>query len=332
MGLRDIMKEIYSGMTGDYYKDRAYLLKNKETYKKHELYIAIEQKIDDLLLEIEPSKSKVNSKKKTEDKSEEDKISDINRLYNGALEYIDEKQFSRAKKQMEFIFTKYQNFFDKDKDMFSFADTIEMSLYIGYYKPNNEIFLSKIDNSEFYRTYSNILLEFDDYDEALSAAKNSLRWDPVNVSALIDICEIYYILEDKEKFLENINKAIFFATDKKDLFRCYEYLANYYMENDDYEVAVCLYKLSNSIKGDDKYKKGSDKILQKLEFLEKITLSKYKVKSPKEVIGVLKEKNIAIGPSRFVISTIKAIIISASKNNSNEVEKYCIRVLQRLLS
>lgn len=327
MELQNIMREIYSGLIGDYYRDKAYLLKNKETYKNHKYYSAIEPKINELLNDMEPIKKKV-----IREETKEEKISRINYLYEGALKYFDEKIFEKARKQMEYIFGKYGEFFNKQKEnkKFSFADTIEMWLYISYYRPNKEVCLTEIDNSDFYRTYGKILFELDEYNEAIKSFKTSLEWDPVNVATLINISEVYYELKDNESFLEYIKMALEFATNKEDLAICYRYLGNYYLENENYELSIALYSLSNSIIKSNT-KEDENKIDDKMKFLENILGNKYKI-TPTELTSILKANKINCGPSKIVVNTLKTLIKQSSANNASEIEEYCTNKLISLLA
>lgn len=328
MELQNIMREIYSGLIGDYYRDKAYLLKNKETYKDNKFYSSIESKINEILKDMEPVKKKVVIAE-----TKEQKISKINFLYEGALKYFNEKIFEKAKKQMEYIFSKYKEFFKEEKEStkFSFADTVEMWLYISYYKPNKEVYLTEIDNSDFYRTYGKILFELEDYDNALKSFKTSLKWDPVNVATLINISEVYYELKDNKSFLKYIKMALEFATSKEDLAICYRYLGNYYLENENYELSISLYSLSNDISLN-RGKEEKKKLQDKMKFLEEILGSKYKAKTSSELAAILKSNKINCGPSKIVVNTLKTLIKQSSANNASEIEEYCTNKLINLLA
>lgn len=322
------MREIYSGLIGDYYRDRAYLLKNKETYKSNKFYSQIEPKINELLKNMEPVKKKV-----IREETKEEKIKRINSLYDGAIKYFDEKIFEKAKKQMEYIFSKYKEFFIFDNKCIklSFADTIEMWLYIAYYKPSREVYLTEVDNSDFYRIYGKILFELENYNEAIKAFKLSLKWDPVNVDALINISEVYYQLKEEDAFLKHIKLALEFATCKEDLAICYKYLGNYYLEKDQYELSISLYSLSNSIVSN-RSKEEDQKLQDRMKFLQRIIGNKYKGKTQSELALLLKNNKINCGPSKIVVNTLKNLIKQSAVNDAPEIEEYCTDKLIRLLS
>ena len=159
-----------------------------------------------------------------------------------------------------------------------------------------------LDYSTLYSNYGNVLLHFNEYENALKSFKLSYNYNPVNVKAIFGLCELYRIEKNWNEFY-NLNIQSFkYDYYLDDLSKSFEnlsiyYLNEYHASNDDENLKLSVYlsRLANFY--------DSNENRTAIEF-DDDALSKYD-QSIEEIKDYLKSKGLPYGPSIEVITICK---------------------------
>ena len=112
-----------------------------------------------------------------------------------------------------------------------------------------------LDYSTLYSNYGNVLLHFNDYENALKSFRLSYNYNPVNVNAIFGLCEIYLNNDNWDEYYKLTLQSFKYDYERENLAKSFMNLSSYYLneykESNDKEnlkLAVYLNKLSE-IKG-----------------------------------------------------------------------------------
>ena len=103
-----------------------------------------------------------------------------------------------------------------------------------------------LDYSTLYSNYGNVLLHFNEYENALKSFKLSYNYNPINVKAIFGLCEIYRIEENWDEFHNLAIQSFRYDHSLEDLSKSFEYLSIYYLNeynasNDDENLKLSIY-------------------------------------------------------------------------------------------
>lgn len=255
----------------------------------------------------------------------------INELYSEVFIAIQKQEFTRAKNGMEGIFKNYPGFFSDDKidTYFSFKDAIEVYLYMLVSSRDKEFKQTTIDNSGMYKTYADILIAQNEFDKAFDALELSIKWDPVNVDAILAIAEGYKFRGDVERYIACIKKALDYSLNSRDLAYSYRSLGDYFQINKEYDVAICAFLVSNSFMAQNSFEEIKI-VEEKLAEIEKLTGKPIKMPTINEAKELLFDKGIKIGPSDNAVKAIISLRNDAANRKENAIVNYCIDVMKNL--
>ena len=306
MTYETIMGKISSGLTGDFEQDIDYLNKQSQKYKEHKLAKEILRGIGRMIFAILP----------------EDKKAEIGRLTDnhilGMENIVEEAEFQIGKKNFDKALTMLEamvNKFEKSKlyqddsvnEYHHFNNSLELFLY-SLSKPAKQIRQVQEDFVHPYVLYGFVLLELKQYDKARNALEKALKWNPVKVSTIFELAEIYKIEKKWEKYLEFTNICFGYVYTSQDLARCYRNLGYYYVEQKEYDLASNLYYYSLGL---DK----SQMAQSQLAFIFVTTGKQFSPPSVKEAQRVLESHKIPLWFNNAVI-----MIASNLATNAEEVQ------------
>lgn len=318
MNFVEIIEEIKSGLKGDTLLDMSYLREQSIKYSGHECEKEILMEIGKLSFEAITNKDKDITKEDLDKEGEE-----IKKQYNQAVRLTEDKRFLDASKILETVIEKIRNKTEAGNTTFSFGTSLKLWLYVSVFKPEQMINQSVTDNSSIYKLYGYNLAQLFKIDEAIKALEEGLKWEPVNVSILIELGEISRLRGEYDKFLGVTRNALLFATSRFEISKCYYRLAVYYDEIKDYKTAITLYHLSNSFERNT----PSEKRLLNM----KVDLGlKVELPNPEKVNKLLKEKEIPLCPSEYVINAVLTLAKESKENGNIEIYKYCKDVYKDL--
>ena len=311
MSLEEIIEDIKRGLKGNPIEDMSYLKEQTLKYNGHEYQNEIDMAIGKLSLEAVTNKDNNISKEKLEEEAEE-----IKKSYEKAVRLCNDKRFKDAGNILEEIIDKIRNKSEAGNTYFSFGSALNLWLYTLVFDPKQMINQSLTDNSSIYKLYAYTLAQTYKIDEAIASLEEGLKWEPVNVSILLELGEISRLRGEYEKFLGATKNAIIFSLSSHELSICYCRLAIYFEEIKDYRTAICLYHLSNSFERNIYSARRLDKMRMELGL-------KVEVPSNEKMNRVLKEKDIPLGPSEYVISAITSLAKNSKENGSIEIYRFC---------
>ncbi|MDO5843130.1 MAG: hypothetical protein Q4Q24_07675 [Methanobrevibacter ruminantium] len=163
-----------------------------------------------------------------------------------------------------------------------------------------------LDYSTLYSNYGNVLLHFNEYENALKSFKLSYNYNPVNVKAIFGLCELYRIEKNWNEFYNLTIQSFRYDYSLVDLSKSFENLSIYYLNeyqvsNDDENLKLAIYleRLAEYYDGsNDSNENGTS-----IEFDED-SLNQYD-QSIEEIKEYLKSKGLPYGPSIEVITICK---------------------------
>lgn len=160
-----------------------------------------------------------------------------------------------------------------------------------------------LDYSTLYSNYGNVLLHFNDYENALKSFELSHNYNPVNVKAIFGLGEIYKNEGNWNEFHNLIIQSFRYDYSLDDLAKSFEKLSLYYLneyneskDDENLRLAIYLSRLA-----EDYY--GADENQIAIEFDDDI-LKEYD-QSIEEIKDYLKSKGLPYGPSIEVITICK---------------------------
>lgn len=319
MILSEIYNNILNGLSNNIEEDIIYLKEKSIEYLEHEDSVEISKFIGKLVLDILSRKNEM-----TEEEAKE-RAEEINKLFNEAKNLVNEKKLLSAKPIIEQAIQLIPNKSKGGIIEFSFASPVELSLFVHTFKPQGDIHHSLTDNSSIYMLYGFILAQSMNVPAAITALEEALKWNPVNVNALMELAEINRLKWNDNKFLNLIRNALNLALNCSEISRCYYMLGDYYRDKKDYEACKAFYLMSKSY----------CETTAVLNELNKLYINYgMNVTEPSliEIKKVFKEKNIQYGASNNVINSIEAVAKEAKNNDSLMLYKYCKEIYFNLTS
>jgi tetratricopeptide (TPR) repeat protein len=321
MSYKEIMQRITEGLTGDSKRDLVYLRAQSEAYKTHELAKEIMRGIGRLNYSVMP-----------EDMREEFGRA-LNNYYLGmdvtleeAVFQISGQKYDRALELLESVIKEIEDghgeriFFldDSVSEYRRFDNFLEEHIYRCLTDPQKDVRRIPEDYTNIYFRYGYLLYELQRYDEALAALKKAEAINPVRVDIQFEIAGIYKNLHDWEKFRDIAQKCLLLSYRSKDLARAYRYLGFYYVEQENYDLAVAL--LAFSMDFDNQVSTAPAELL----YIQGQIGKPLALPEPDAALKMLAENDIQIGASDLVEGLTAAIIHLAEEHGDIAGAKmYC---------
>lgn len=163
-----------------------------------------------------------------------------------------------------------------------------------------------LDYSTLYSNYGNVLLHFNEYENALKSFKLSYNYNPVNVKAIFGLCELYRIEKKWNEFYNLTIQSFKYDYSLEDLSKSFENLSIYYFNeyhdsngDENLKLSIYLSRLAQSYDGSN----DSNENKTAIEFDDN-ALNEYD-QSIEEIKDCLKLKGLPYGPSIEVITICK---------------------------
>ena len=162
-----------------------------------------------------------------------------------------------------------------------------------------------LDYSTLYSNYGNVLLHFNEYEDALKSFKLSYDFNPVNVKAIFGLCEIYKQNKDWNEYYNLTIQSFKYDYSAEDLSKSFENLSLYYLnehkdsnDEENLKLAIYLNKIART------YNDSSESPIGFNDFSEE-TINEYNGHSIEDIKEYLKSKGLPFGPSVEVITICK---------------------------
>ena len=161
-----------------------------------------------------------------------------------------------------------------------------------------------LDYSTLYSNYGNVLLHFNEFENALKSFELAYSYNPVNASAIFGLCEMHRKNNDWDEYYRLTIQSFKYDYTREDLARSFMNLSLYYLNefedsknNEDIKLAIYLNKLSLSY---------DDSIENQITFNEfDEDMAEYDNHAIEDIKEYLKSKGLPYGPSVEVITICK---------------------------
>lgn len=286
---KNIMDNIFSGLTGDNKKDFEYLNKKTEEYKNHPLSQEIAREIGRKLYDLLPDESKEQF-----NNAYSKDIDNINNMLKKVQQLIhgEQKDFEKAKNLLlDFVngSLAYDN--DSTTEYYNFDDVIDFALYTRLNKPEKNIKWIDIPFTTAYFYLAYIYNEEQNFDEALKMIDKAIRWAPMNLGPLFEKCATCIMKKDFKQ-LKSITDSLYDKIYKvSDLAHYYRNLGYYYVEMNNLNLAYALYSASI------KFEKSNEAYGEMAYINQQLNREKYDMPA-EEGLNLLKENKIPFGPKQ----------------------------------
>lgn len=211
-------------------------------------------------------------------------------LYEEIKALVSKKNYEKADlKLTELLKDITPQYTGKKGKQFCFNHILEVYYYEYFINRSEAPSYLDVNLNAFYRLQGFIKMQCQDTTAAITAYKEALAWNPVDLDSLLQLGELYKTSQMPDECLEITNQAYHFCCTRATLARFYRNLGFYYLEKYKPEVATALYLYSN-------YFNSSKQAQSELDFLEKALKRETPKLSLKEIQSILKSHSIPLGP------------------------------------
>lgn len=322
MGFRETINEIFNKLTGDNESDLKYLKEQMDKYKDDEhateIIRALARKIYELL--PDESKSELN-------KIIGNEVDSINSILEEARFELSRHNSKKAEELLRSVIDSVPLTFEDDEECgyFCFKNGLEATVFAVSEKYEKTMREAAYDFADIFFTYAYCLIENRKLDEAEEALKTALRWNPVSVSIMSELSEVYKIKKDYDSYLYWSKRIIRYASSSKELARGYRNIAYYYCDIEEYEKSAAIYSFSRIFE-------DCQQVASELYYIS-VKLGKLPEVPDLEYVKELFEKeDIQFGASDFVIGAAYQISKACIDNNDPKNAVYYLSVVYDLTS
>ncbi|WP_407393477.1 hypothetical protein [Methanobrevibacter sp.] len=315
----EIIKEIKLNLGGNKDLDRKYLSGQIEKYKDHPYNKEILKEISRMMWDCLSDEEKLEYIEIT---NNENQVMDILNDVSYDVESGDyDTSLEKLDKFMENFYPMFED--DEVSEYHFFTNPLEEILFYTYVGAKKEVRLIP-DNQpllDLYYLYGFLLLENQQLEKAELYLKKAIRINPVSSRIILELCEIY------KQHTYNYNKYVMYTTEAlqyayypQDIARCYRNLGAYYIEENQMETALALFKYSMEYD------------LSPLAYKEIIYIqSKNNLDfSIEECEEIIKAKNIQLGANPLIIETLEELTGEYEKNQLYNQAIYFYNILYTL--
>lgn len=300
----EIIKEIKEGLVENKETNLKYLKEQTEKYKTHKMANEIIKEIGRIMADNLPEES-LKKIQKTAEK-------EIIEHYTKAMKHIEERNFEKAKTEIRKFLETPNNMFKEDK----------VSKYVTPTNPLEFLFICEDNKNEKqirdtgmpfsigYCALGSMLIDDKNLSEARECLENAIKWNPYNVDARFEKAETYKIEKKFEEFKEITEESYKYIYIPKHLARYYRNLGYYFIEKEEYPLAIALELYSIQI--DDQ--NGNIATKEIMHIIEKS--GKKELPDMKEIINNLTKNNIPVFFNPKIVGLTIAIKEDMIKKNA----------------
>lgn len=312
MTLKDIIKEIYAGLSGDTLTDLNYLKKVAEKYSGHTYEKEIMDELSNLFVEI------VSKEEMGEDSAPTLNLDE--NLYT-IEQYIEAKNYNMALTVCEPLVEMFEaSIYVEENDAYAymcFREPIEEILYVSVNKVEKEIFPYKEDYAKMYKLYGTILFELENYEDAKQAFLKALEINPMDFEARSEYIRMFTYLDDLDTFIEETDKAFIYAYTPNHYAHLLLNIAIYYFNIRYYDICVCCLYYALSFYAENAV------ALELLDEVRKETNEKWPCPDFETIAALFKQYEIPKAPNPEVIKALYSFIHTYKDVNENLTYYLC---------
>lgn len=321
MDFRDVIKNIYEGLTGDSENDIEYLHEQMERYKDDENATEIIRALGRKIFELLP----------------QDKKDELNKIIGNDCDSIkstiDEALFQikqnnnavRAEELFLSVIKSVSGMFKSDNecDYFCFDNPIQQMIYASSFNPIKTLRTPTYDYAMIYYFYGYCLIENKKFEEAEAALKTALEWNPVSTQIMFELAEIYKMNKSFDEYLYWTKQSLKYAYTANEVARCYRNLGYYYSDIGEYDLAAVLYYFSQFFCDTEITNSELFYIVKEIGYVPKQL-------STTETQALFEKNDIQFGASEDVLSVVYSIGKQFAEINQINNAVYCFGIVYEL--
>lgn len=316
MEYAQIMKEIRSKLCGDQEQDLKYLLEEADNYKNHKYAVEIHKGILRLAYDESPEDDKGSVWHIAEEID-----SFINDIIKRANIKIAEGKLLEAEKMIKSILSMDGDFKEgEESDCFWFNDLMEELIYRCKYNPEEETLRDPYGKSKIYFIYGCILFEQKRYDDALKILEKGLKYNPVNVELLIEESEIFKLRKDWTTYKRITAMCLEYSYKSNDVARAFRNYGFMFIEQSDYDAAICCYLLSLYY---DNHETAKSELHHISKTINKTIDQKYYIENMKQILS---DHKLQTGPSKDILELAYEIAVVNEEKQEYKFALYFYKV------
>lgn len=261
-------------------------------------------------------------------------LSGVKEILSLSLEARGHYDYEKSLKILEplIVVLKDQPFVSNETDTYiSISDRMEKILYHQYCQTSSNQRVKNISSvcpmDWIYRQHALALLDLEDYDNALKAAAEAVKWNPASAVCRDMLALLYGIVGRWEDSLKETISAMKFAYLSNDLVRCFRSLRDYFVYKDLLKEAIYCsfmrsrYSSSNDVLGD---------IVKDMMVLTKGANFDYKGISDYAMMESCKKFGITPGFNPEMITIVKRCYEEAFLAGKSEKANYFAKIMSDL--
>ena len=311
MEYAEIMKEITAKLCGEQEKDLKYLFAEAAKYMDHKNAVEICRGVIRIAYNMLPE----------DEKSQLSYTIDTLNLFiqNILMEAgikISEGRLNEAEKMVKSILAEDNREKEDEATIYlTFNDLMEETIYRYKYKPIKEVRDDPYCSSKIYITYAYILVEQKKYDEALKALEKGLKHNPVNVDLLFEESEIFKYRKDWQTYKRITDMCLEYSYKPKDVARVFRNYGFMFIEQADYDAAICCYLLSLHFYH---HATATSELYHISKITNKAVDEKYYYENMNQI---LKDRGLQFGPSNEILNLAYHL---AAENEKTQDYSYAV--------
>lgn len=311
MDYAEIMKEITNKLCGEQEKDLKYLFAEAANYMDHKNATEICRGIIRIAYNMLPD----DEKDQLTNSIDTLNLFIQNILIEAGIK-ISENRLDEAEKMIKSIIPE-DNLVKEDESAIylSFNELMEEIIYRYKYKTDEEARRDPYGNSKIYITYAYILVEQKRFDDAIIILEKGLKYNPVNVELLIEESEIFKLRKDWATYKRLTDMCLEYSYKPKDVARVYRNYGFMFIEQTDYDAAICCYLLSLFY---DNHATATSELYHISKIINKTIDEKYYYE---KINQILTDRGLQIGPSKDVLNLAYHF---ATKNEEEQDYKFAL--------
>ena len=321
--LDEIIKEINSGLTGDYKVDLKYIEEKSREYKDHEMGKEIVRACGRIMYEIIPEDVRAELNRAMEQDLRDDRavidairLTINNKEYDKALKMLED--YERNITEIDF----YKN--DTVSEYFQFDEFMQEVVYRFRNNPTKTIREAKgIPYCEIYSIYGCLLVELKRLEEARAMLKKGLRWNPLNFDMTMKYIETYKVGGDMDKVFDLTVEAFKIAIHPAQLGKCYRNLGYFFVEKKLYPEAVACYMMS------DRFDRDSEQTRAELDLIRRITGQTFEP-TDEDIEAYSKKYGFPLGADKDIVELANRYGKYFQEEKEYAGAKYCLDIANAL--
>ncbi len=207
-----------------------------------------------------------------------------------------------------------------DTCVISLNHVMEYYIYAYYYKPDWNVSVTQLPISEYYRTHGELCIKLERFKEGAESFKMALRWNPVDLDAILGLAECYRNLNMTDRYLIVTKQAYRYCCTRATMARYYRNMGYYFVAKYKPEAARACYIYSNIY-----YK--TENADSELRFLEEALKEPAPDMSVKELQAVLTENDVETGPSSDTIGIIYRVGELMMEDKEYALARDCLSIV-----